>query len=78
MLPAWGWLVVAYVTNNPGAWLFHCHNVWHVSQGLSVQFLEQENVILQDVDQTSLDEVCDAWNAYYPSKDPYRKEDSGI
>ncbi|KAK2073255.1 hypothetical protein P8C59_007547 [Phyllachora maydis] len=70
VLPAWGWLVVAYVTNNPGAWLFHCHNVWHVSQGLSVQFLEQENVILQDVDQTSLDEhtpnICHMAAATFP------------
>lgn len=25
MLPAGGWLVVAFNTDNPGAWLFHCH-----------------------------------------------------
>jgi FtsP/CotA-like multicopper oxidase with cupredoxin domain len=28
MLPAWGWLAVAFRTNNPGAWLFHCHVAW--------------------------------------------------
>lgn len=27
MLPANGWLAVAFLTNNPGAWLFHCHIV---------------------------------------------------
>jgi FtsP/CotA-like multicopper oxidase with cupredoxin domain len=28
MLPAWGWVVVAFKTGNPGAWLFHCHVAW--------------------------------------------------
>ena len=31
MLPAWGWLAVAFQTGNPGAWLFHCHVAWYVS-----------------------------------------------
>lgn len=25
ILPPAGWLVVAFTTDNPGAWLFHCH-----------------------------------------------------
>ncbi len=28
MLPAWGWLAVAFQVGNPGAWLFHCHVAW--------------------------------------------------
>lgn len=31
MLPAWGWLAVAFRTNNPGAWLMHCHIAWLVA-----------------------------------------------
>lgn len=27
MLPANGWLVIGFVTDNPGAWLMHCHIV---------------------------------------------------
>lgn len=27
MLPTNGWLALAFLTNNPGAWLFHCHIV---------------------------------------------------
>lgn len=27
MLPAGGWLVIAFPTDNPGAWLMHCHIV---------------------------------------------------
>lgn len=25
LLPAGGWMVIAFPTDNPGAWLFHCH-----------------------------------------------------
>ena len=78
MLPAWGWLAVAFETNNPGAWLFHCHVAWHVSQGLSVQFLEQLDAIPGAVDLSSINEQCDSWNAYYPSSDPFTQGDSGI
>lgn len=27
MLPAGGYLVMAFITDNPGAWLMHCHIV---------------------------------------------------
>jgi len=78
MLPAWGWLVVAYTTNNPGAWLFHCHTAWHVSQGLSVQFLEQLSAIPSTMDLNALQPTCNNWNAYYPANDPFRQDDSGV
>lgn len=29
MLPASGYLVLAWQTDNPGAWLMHCHIGWH-------------------------------------------------
>jgi FtsP/CotA-like multicopper oxidase with cupredoxin domain len=77
-LPAWGWLVVAFETNNPGAWLFHCHTAWHVSQGLSVQFLEQLAAIPRAMDLSTLAPTCNAWNEYYPANDPYRQDGSGI
>ena len=78
MLPAWGWLVVAYYTSNPGAWVFHCHAAWHVSQGLSVQFLEQQSAIPGAMNLGELTGNCDAWTAYYPAHDPYWQDDSGI
>ena len=30
-LPRHGWLVLAFITDNPGAWLMHCHIVSHLS-----------------------------------------------
>lgn len=44
-LPTAGWLVIAYPTDNPGAWLMHCHIAFHVAMGLSVQFLERKSEI---------------------------------
>ncbi|KAG9242395.1 multicopper oxidase, partial [Calycina marina] len=41
MLPSSGWLALAFRTDNPGAWVFHCHIFWHVSTGLSIQYLER-------------------------------------
>lgn len=29
-LPAKGWLVIRYLADNPGAWLLHCHILWHL------------------------------------------------
>ncbi|KAK3321960.1 multicopper oxidase-domain-containing protein [Apodospora peruviana] len=78
MLPAWGWLVVAYKTANPGAWLFHCHIAWHVSQGLSVQFLEQLSAIPTTMDLNTLTANCNNWDAYYPTNAPFQQDDSGI
>ncbi len=78
MLPAWGWLAVAFATNNPGAWLFHCHVAWHVSQGLSVQFLEQLAAVPAAVDLADLAPTCSSWDAYYPANDPFKQGDSGI
>ncbi|KAL8418990.1 hypothetical protein RB594_002267 [Gaeumannomyces avenae] len=76
MLPP-GWLVIAFETNNPGAWLMHCHIGWHVSQGLSVQFLEIEAEIPQVMKLDQIQPTCDAWRAYWP-KAYYPKTDSGL
>jgi Multicopper oxidase len=78
MLPAYGWLVVAFKTNNPGAWLFHCHVAWHVGQGLSIQYLEQLANIPSAMDLGVLTSNCNAWNSYYPANDPFQQADSGI
>ncbi|KAF2706997.1 multicopper oxidase [Pleomassaria siparia CBS 279.74] len=43
ILPGQGWLAIAFPTDNPGAWLMHCHIAWHVADGLAVQFLEAKS-----------------------------------
>jgi len=78
MLPGFGWLVVAFRSDNPGSWLFHCHIAWHVSQGLSVQFLERVNDIPSSMDLNVLNENCANWRNYFPSRDPFKQVDSGL
>lgn len=79
MLPAWGWLLVAWRTNNPGVWLFHCHVGWHVSQGLGVQVLERLDA-LGDGGGGSLGTVeqnCGNWAGWYPGS-TWKQDDAGL
>ncbi len=81
MLPALGWLVIAFKTDNPGAWLLHCHIAWHVSGGLAVDFLERPSDFKAGVspaDAAAFNSNCAAWNSYYPARDPFQKQDSGL
>jgi FtsP/CotA-like multicopper oxidase with cupredoxin domain len=80
MLPPRGWLLLAFRTDNPGAWLFHCHIAWHVSGGLSVTFLERPNDLRQRItpaDRTDFNRVCGEWREYWPTN-PFPKIDSGL
>jgi hypothetical protein len=40
-----GYTVIGFQTDNPGAWLMHCHIVWHVEGGLAMQFIERPDEI---------------------------------
>lgn len=78
MLPAKGWLLIAFKTDNPGAWLMHCHIAWHVSGGLSVDFLERANDIrtgMSQADKNAFNQVCNDWRTYTPQ---FPKVDSGL
>ncbi|KAG4440397.1 hypothetical protein IFR05_004137 [Cadophora sp. M221] len=77
MLPGFGWLVVAFKTDNPGSWLFHCHIAWHVSQGLSVQYLERVNNIPTAMNLAAITPNCNAWRNWYPTA-PFKQYDSGL
>ena len=75
MLPAAGWLVIAYPTDNPGAWLMHCHIAWHISQGLGVQFLESKSQI--NLPGAGFEQQCEDWRGY-ASGAVYKQDDSGL
>ncbi|KAK4183168.1 laccase [Podospora australis] len=80
MLPARGWVLIAFKSDNPGAWLFHCHIAWHVSGGLSVDYLERPNDLRQRIttaDRNMHNNNCNAWRAYWPTN-PFPKIDSGL
>ncbi|KAJ4202735.1 hypothetical protein NW759_015299 [Fusarium solani] len=77
MLPASGYLVMAWETDNPGAWLMHCHIGWHVSEGFALQFIERVDEILGIVQDDLLSDVCTEWVAH---RDGYAivQHDSGV
>ncbi|KAI4726487.1 hypothetical protein E4T49_05757 [Aureobasidium sp. EXF-10728] len=75
MLPTQGWLVIAFETNNPGAWIMHCHIAWHVADGLATQFLETPDQI--EIDPT-FNDICSEWRDFYPADSYWKKDDSGV
>lgn len=72
-----GYLIIAFPADNPGAWLMHCHIAWHVTDGLSLQFIENPGSFTQDL--SGMQSNCKAWNDYEPTA-YYQKEvgDSGL
>lgn len=41
----YGWLLIRFVTDNPGMWAFHCHMAWHSESGLVMQFMNRPEVM---------------------------------
>ncbi|KAF2661805.1 multicopper oxidase [Lophiostoma macrostomum CBS 122681] len=76
-LPAAGYLVIAFKTDNPGTWLMHCHIGWHTSEGLALQFVERESEIAALVNADTANATCAAWNSW-ASDIGIEEEDSGV
>ncbi|KID59219.1 Laccase-2 [Metarhizium brunneum] len=64
LLPGSGYLVLAFVTDNPGAWLMHCHIGWHTNTGLALQFVEQYGAARGLINHDFLNSTCEAWSRY--------------
>ncbi|TAQ90080.1 hypothetical protein B7494_g1621 [Chlorociboria aeruginascens] len=77
-LPANGYLVIAFKKDNPGSWLLHCHIAWHASEGLAMQFVEDESKIAVSLTDTdTFEDTCQSWDSYTPTE-VYLQDDSGI
>lgn len=77
MLPANGWTAIAFLTDNPGAWVIHCHIAWHADEGFAMQLVERESEIAALQDYNSINETCTNWNTYVAEQDVVQ-DDSGI
>ncbi|KAJ0163019.1 Laccase-1 [Colletotrichum tanaceti] len=77
MLPAAGYLVMAWDTDNPGAWLMHCHIGWHTSEGFSMQFVERYSEIAAITDKAALTDTCNTWRAFQ-EQFSIEQDDSGV
>ncbi|KAL2140785.1 hypothetical protein VTI28DRAFT_3260 [Corynascus sepedonium] len=75
-LPGNGYLAIAFLLDNPGAWLVHCHIAWHASQGLALEFVEGQETIHSDNSSVGVfNDTCASWKGWTPI---WGQEDSGI
>ena len=75
-LPGNGFLALAFQLDNPGAWLTHCHIAWHASQGLSLEFVEdQDRIEVAAADEAAFRDTCNTWSLTTPA---WPQDDSGI
>lgn len=61
-----GWTVIGFETNNPGAWLMHCHIIWHADGGMALQYIEQPDLIQpeQYTSTSAFQNECSAQQSY--------------
>lgn len=45
VVPPMGYVVLRFVADNPGVWIFHCHIDWHLSSGLAMLFIEAPDLL---------------------------------
>jgi len=64
MLPGNGFMLLAFLSDNPGIWLMHCHIGWHLAEGFSMQIIEHALSIPSLYSKTALTNTCSAWNTY--------------
>jgi hypothetical protein len=56
----------------------HCHIAFHVSMGLSVQFLERKAEINVPAPNSEFFNTCNNWNNYQRNRPVYPQDDSGL
>lgn len=77
MLPSSGYLVLAFETDNPGAWLMHCHIGWHTSEGFAMQWIVRADELESMIDYDTLNSTCSAWDTYATANSVV-EDDSGV
>lgn len=69
LLPSNGWAMIAFKTDNPGAWIMHCHIAQHASFGLALQILERQNDAYKTAKKSGAlakaQATCDKWNEWF-------------
>ena len=81
LLPAGGFLIIAFKADNPGTWLMHCHIAWHASGGLALQIVEGEkNITIDSATRNQMSRTCRQWDhwVYQGNHSKPLQDDSGI
>lgn len=59
-----GYTVIGFESDNPGAWLMHCHIVWHADGGLALQWVERPSEISGYANTQSFQDECSSLNTW--------------
>lgn len=69
-----GYTVIGFETDNAGAWLMHCHIVWHVDGGLALQWIERpDDIVAANYVDSEFKEECSAYATYEQQSPSYNK-----
>lgn len=63
-LPQNGFVLLAFETDNPGAWLLHCHIEWHLHDGFAMSVMEGKRENVEGVwrgEEGEMRRVCANW-----------------
>lgn len=66
IIPALGYAVLQFDTDNPGVWPFHCHTAWHQSGGMTMNLLVRPDDIVQPL-QSTKEATCTPWSQWQES-----------
>ncbi|WFD08160.1 hypothetical protein MVES1_003531 [Malassezia vespertilionis] len=60
-VPALGSITIRFIADNPGAWFFHCHIDWHLTQGLAMLVIQAPDIVQNEFQiPAALYEQCKA------------------
>ncbi|GES72658.1 multicopper oxidase [Rhizophagus clarus] len=57
-VPGNGYLVIRFISDNPGIWAFHCHIEWHVELGMVMQLVELPSILKNEIIPNDVVALC--------------------
>lgn len=70
LVPAGGYIIIAFKADNPGVWLMHCHIAFHASSGLALQIIENNSSIsIPPANRKILQDGCAKWDKWFAEHD---------
>ncbi|PKK64284.1 Cu-oxidase-domain-containing protein [Rhizophagus irregularis] len=57
-IPGNGFVVIRFITDNPGVWAFHCHIEWHVELGMVLGIIELQDTLKKETIPEDVVALC--------------------